>query len=63
MLNHEINRAFRARLGEKRAILMPGAANALAARIIAERHRDRLARLRAAPDYAATMAELRDAGA
>ena len=36
MLNHEINKQFRARLGEDRAILMPGAANALAARIIAD---------------------------
>lgn len=36
MLNHEINKLFRARLGEDRAILMPGAANALAARIIAD---------------------------
>jgi 2-methylisocitrate lyase-like PEP mutase family enzyme len=36
MLNHEINRQFRARLAEKRAILLPGAANALAARIIAD---------------------------
>jgi len=34
MLNHEINRQFRARLNEDRAILMPGAAHALAARII-----------------------------
>lgn len=36
MLSHEINRRFRARLGEGRAVLMPGAANALAARIIAD---------------------------
>lgn len=36
MLNHEINRQFRARLGTKRALLLPGAANALAARIIAD---------------------------
>jgi 2-methylisocitrate lyase-like PEP mutase family enzyme len=36
MLNHEINRQFRTRLAEKRAILLPGAANALAARIIAD---------------------------
>ena len=36
MLSHEINRQFRARLGEGRAVLMPGAANALAARIIAD---------------------------
>lgn len=36
MLNHEINRQFRARLEEDRALLMPGAANALAARIIAD---------------------------
>jgi 2-methylisocitrate lyase-like PEP mutase family enzyme len=36
MLNHEINARFRARLAEGRAVLMPGAANALAARIIAD---------------------------
>jgi len=36
MLNHEINRQFRTRLAEKRPILLPGAANALAARIIAD---------------------------
>lgn len=36
MLNHEINRAFRARLSEERALLLPGAANALAARVIAD---------------------------
>lgn len=36
MLNHEINRQFRARLAEDRALLLPGAANALAARIIAD---------------------------
>ncbi len=36
MLNHEINAAFRARLAERRALLVPGAANALAARIIAD---------------------------
>lgn len=36
MLNHEINKAFRDRLNENRAVLMPGAANALAARIIAD---------------------------
>lgn len=36
MLSHEINRQFRARLGESRPVLMPGAANALAARIIAD---------------------------
>lgn len=35
MLPHEINRAFRARLSQGGAILMPGAANALAARVIA----------------------------
>jgi len=34
MLNHEINAAFRARLGQGKALLLPGAANALAARII-----------------------------
>lgn len=36
MMNHEINRAFRARIEEDRALLLPGAANALAARIIAD---------------------------
>jgi 2-methylisocitrate lyase-like PEP mutase family enzyme len=36
MLNHEINRTFRERLAEDRALLLPGAANALAARIIAD---------------------------
>lgn len=36
MLNHEINRAFRARLTKGGAVLMPGAANALAARVIAD---------------------------
>lgn len=36
MLNHEINKAFRARLDKGGAVLMPGAANALAARIIAD---------------------------
>ena len=34
MMNHEINKAFRARLERGGAILMPGAANALAARVI-----------------------------
>lgn len=34
MLPHEINKAFRARLSQGGAILMPGAANALAARVI-----------------------------
>lgn len=34
MLPHEINKAFRARLNQGGAILMPGAANALAARVI-----------------------------
>ncbi|WP_170604341.1 isocitrate lyase/PEP mutase family protein [Ruegeria arenilitoris] len=34
MLNHEINKAFRERLNQGGAILMPGAANALAARVI-----------------------------
>lgn len=34
MLNHEINRAFRDRLADPRPVLMPGAPNALAARII-----------------------------
>ncbi|TMV67079.1 isocitrate lyase/PEP mutase family protein, partial [Thioclava sp. BHET1] len=34
MLNHEINKAFRARLAQGGAILLPGAANALAARVI-----------------------------
>ena len=36
MLNHEINKAFRARLAQEKAILLPGAANALSARIIAD---------------------------
>lgn len=36
MLSHEINKAFRARLQQGGAVLMPGAANALAARIIAD---------------------------
>ena len=36
MLGHEINKAFRARLAAGRAVLMPGAANALAARVIAD---------------------------
>ena len=36
MLNHEINHAFRARLAAGGALLMPGAANALAARVIAD---------------------------
>ena len=36
MLNHEINRAFRARLAQDKSILLPGAANALAAKIIAD---------------------------
>ena len=36
MLNHEINAAFRARLSAGGAILVPGAVNALAARIIAD---------------------------
>lgn len=36
MLNHEINRNFRARLDKGGALLMPGAANALAARVIAD---------------------------
>jgi 2-methylisocitrate lyase-like PEP mutase family enzyme len=36
MLNHEINRNFRARLAQKGAVLMPGAPNALSARIIAD---------------------------
>jgi 2-methylisocitrate lyase-like PEP mutase family enzyme len=36
MLNHEINRAFRARLQQGGAVLLPGAANALAARVIAD---------------------------
>ncbi|KKC31910.1 isocitrate lyase/PEP mutase family protein [Devosia psychrophila] len=36
MLSHEINKAFRARLQQGSAVLMPGAANALAARIIAD---------------------------
>lgn len=34
MLNHEINKAFRDRLSRGGAVLMPGAANALAARVI-----------------------------
>lgn len=34
MLSHEINKAFRARLASGSAILLPGAANALAARVI-----------------------------
>ncbi len=34
MLTHEINKAFRARLAQGGAVLMPGAANALAARVI-----------------------------
>lgn len=34
MMNHEINKAFRARLERGGAVLMPGAANALAARVI-----------------------------
>ncbi|MEX0279080.1 MAG: oxaloacetate decarboxylase [Ruegeria sp.] len=34
MMNHEINRAFRQRLNTGKAVLMPGAANALAARVI-----------------------------
>ena len=34
MMNHEINKAFRARLSQGGAVLMPGAANALAARVI-----------------------------
>ncbi|WP_309084245.1 isocitrate lyase/phosphoenolpyruvate mutase family protein [Chelativorans sp.] len=36
MLNHEINKAFRSRLASGGAVLLPGAANALAARIIAD---------------------------
>jgi 2-methylisocitrate lyase-like PEP mutase family enzyme len=36
MLNHEINRAFRERLGRGDAVLLPGAANALAALVIAD---------------------------
>lgn len=36
MLNHEINRAFRARLAKGGVVLLPGAANALSARIIAD---------------------------
>ena len=36
MLNHEINRSFKTRLTEGGALLMPGAANALAARVIAD---------------------------
>ncbi|MET1411760.1 isocitrate lyase/phosphoenolpyruvate mutase family protein [Roseibium sp. HPY-6] len=34
MMNHEINKAFRERLKRGGAVLMPGAANALAARVI-----------------------------
>lgn len=34
MMNHEINKAFRERLARGGAVLMPGAANALAARVI-----------------------------
>ncbi len=34
MMNHEINKAFRERLNTGKAVLMPGAANALAARVI-----------------------------
>jgi 2-methylisocitrate lyase-like PEP mutase family enzyme len=34
MMNHEINAVFRARLQEDRALLLPGASNALAARVI-----------------------------
>ena len=36
MQSHEINKAFRARLNARRALLMPGAANALAGRVIAD---------------------------
>lgn len=36
MLNHEINRAFRDRIAGGGALMLPGAANALAARIIAD---------------------------
>lgn len=36
MLSHEINAKFRARLSQGAAVLMPGAANALAAKIIAD---------------------------
>ena len=36
MLSQEINKAFRARLATGGAVLMPGAANALAARVIAD---------------------------
>ncbi|MDX3898975.1 MAG: isocitrate lyase/PEP mutase family protein [Sphingobium sp.] len=36
MMNYEINRTFRERLNKGGAILMPGAANALAARVIAD---------------------------
>lgn len=36
MQNHQINQIFRARLQTGRALLMPGAANALAARVIAD---------------------------
>jgi len=36
MLSHEINRKFRDRINQGGAILMPGAANALAARVIAD---------------------------
>lgn len=34
MMNHEINKAFRERLNTGKAVLIPGAANALAARVI-----------------------------
>jgi 2-methylisocitrate lyase-like PEP mutase family enzyme len=36
MLNHDINRGFRERLGRGEAMLLPGAANALAALVIAD---------------------------
>jgi 2-methylisocitrate lyase-like PEP mutase family enzyme len=36
MLNHEINKGFRERLGRGDAVLLPGAANALAALVIAD---------------------------
>lgn len=36
MMNHEINKAFRERLKTGGAVLMPGAANALSARVIAQ---------------------------
>ncbi|MEM7091143.1 MAG: isocitrate lyase/phosphoenolpyruvate mutase family protein [Pseudomonadota bacterium] len=36
MLNHQINKGFRERLNAGGAVLMPGAANALAARVIAD---------------------------